>query len=325
MVHIHTNAVSILHFVSDEKQLSRLMAGACARVKTSLRPKTRRCYELLFRNFVDFCICLKKSLHDVNVGVVLAYLEYLVKNNVSVHMVSNNISSIRASLIMYGLDYLYLDHPCVRYFVKALKINRPLAVVRRNVMSLETLKHLTLLCDEIQFGFVFKPVFLIAFFGFLRISNLARHSVSAFDPFRNMTIADITFHSQSMQITIKWSKTLQYRDKVHIITLPKLKHSPLCPVKALKTAIKAYNPTPSESLFQVPSAGVWQPSGAQELPLHKMSIQSIKHHGSWASDCVWTYIQQDNSHSAHIASSFASLVHSQPWCLGTGEVSPSVP
>ena len=179
------------------------MAGACARVRTSLRPKTRHCYELLFKNFVAFCICLGKSLYDVDVGIILAYLEYLVENNVSVHMVSNNISAIRASLIIYDLNYLFLDHPRVRYFVKALKINRPLAVVKRNVMSLHTLKRLALLCDEIQFGFVFKPVFLIAFFGVLRISNLAPHSVSAFDPSRNMTIADVTFHSHSMQIAIK--------------------------------------------------------------------------------------------------------------------------
>ena len=232
--------------------------------------------------------------------------------------------------------YFYLDHLRVRYFVKALKINRPLAVVKMNVMSLHTLERLVLLCDEIQFGFPFKPVFLIAFFGFLRISSLAHHSVSAFDPSRNMTIADVTFHSHSMQFAIKWSKTLQYRDKVHVIILPKLNHSPLCPVKAIKMAIMVYKPTPSESLFQIPSAGVWHPlidsrirkvlsklgSGLQSLPFHSfrcsgatlaynahMPIQSIKHHGFWASDRVWTYIQQDNSHSAHIASSFASLVH----------------
>ena len=316
------------------------MAGASARVKSSLRPKTKRCYELLFRNFVAFCICVNKSVHDINLGVALAYLEYLVENNVSVHMVANNISAIRASLIMYGLDYLYLDHPRVRYFVKSLKINRPLAVVKRNVMSLATLKRLALLCDDIQFGFVFKPVFLIAFFGFLRISNLAPHSISSFDPSRNMTISDVIFHANSMQIAIKWSKTLQFRNKVHIITLPKLKRSPLCPVKALKTAIKVYNPAPTESLFQLPSVGRWLPlidsrirkvlsnlnvklglppnhytfhsfrrSGATLAYNAHMPIQSIKHHGSWASDCVWSYIQQDNSHSAHIASSFASLVH----------------
>ena len=139
----------LLHFVSDEKHLARLMAGASARVKSSLRPKTKRCYELLFRNFVAFCICVNKSVHDINVGVALAYLEYLVENNVSVHMVANNISAIRASLIMYGLDYLYLDHPRARYFVKSLKINRPLAVIKRNVMSLATLKRLALLCDDI--------------------------------------------------------------------------------------------------------------------------------------------------------------------------------
>ena len=72
-----------------------------------------------------FCICLKRSLHNVNVGVVLAYLEYLVENNVSVHKVSNNISAIRASLIMYGLDYLYLDHPRCKVFCESIKNQLP--------------------------------------------------------------------------------------------------------------------------------------------------------------------------------------------------------
>ena len=168
--------------------------------------------------------------------------------------------------------------------------------------------------------FYFFLKLFIAFFGFLRISNLTPHSVAVFDPSRNMTIADVTFQPQSMQIAIKWSKTLQYRNKVHIITLPRLKHSPLCPVKALKTAIKAYNPAPNESLFQLPSAGVWQPLIASRIrkvlsklnvklgvaPNHytfhsfwrsgatlaynaHMPIQSIKHHGSWVSDCGHIY------------------------------------
>ena len=111
----------LLHFQNLFQMRSTLQGwwpGRAPVVKSSLRPKTKRCYELLFRNFVAFCICVNKSVHDINLGVTLAYL---AENNVSVHMVANNISAIRASLIMYGLDYLYLDHPRVRYFVKSLK------------------------------------------------------------------------------------------------------------------------------------------------------------------------------------------------------------
>ena len=44
----------------------------------------------------------------------------------------------------------------------------------------------------------------------------------------------------------------------------------------------------------------------------QVPIQSIKHHGCWALDCVWTYIQQDETFSANIASSFAVLLHNVP-------------
>ena len=48
-------------------------------------------------------------------------------------------------------------------------------------------------------------------------------------------------------------------------------------------------------------------------------VQSIKSHGSWASDCISTCIQQDESRSADIASSFAHLINALPtpsWVFG---------
>ena len=56
----------------------------------------------------------------------------------------------------------------------------------------------------------------------------------------------------------------------------------------------------------------FQRSGATMAYNSQVPIQSIKHHGSWASDCVWTYIQQDETFSSNIASSFAVLLHNVP-------------
>ena len=39
-----------------------------------------------------------------------------------------------------------------------------------------------------------------------------------------------------------------------------------------------------------------------------VSIQQIKNHGSWASDCVWTYIQRNHIAGEDIARSFANMV-----------------
>ena len=134
-------------------------------------------------------MCSKMNLQSVSLVTILAYLEFLVKNSVSVNMVANHVSAIKAKFIMYDLQYAILDHPKVRYFIRSLKINRPLVQVKRNIMSLQVLQNLVRECNFIFAGKkkVFKAIFLMAFFGFLRISNLAPHAGKAFDPSRHLT------------------------------------------------------------------------------------------------------------------------------------------
>ena len=115
-------------------------------------------------------------------------------------------------------------------------------------MTIEVLTRLVSECDKIYGGKVFKAIFLLGFWGFLRISNLAPHA-----PSRHLTIGVITIIQENMTVTIKWSKTLQTQDKVHLLTLPRLPKSPLCPVRALKRAVKVFKPQGLDPLFQIHS------------------------------------------------------------------------
>ena len=233
-------------------------------------------------------------------------------------MVSNNLSALKASFIIYHLNHSVFENPQIKYFVKVLKINRPLKVVQRNIMTLARLRTLVSLCDTIHCGQVFKAAFLLAFFALLRISNIAPHASGAFDTSRNLTPSDIKVSRKFMNMIIKWSKTLQTRDKIHVITVPKLSCPLLCPVTALQKAIAMYNPAPQDPLFQIKTAKGWvvlidsrirkvlaklnvkmglapsyftfqtfRHSGASFAYNSRMPLGSIKQHGSWTSDCVW--------------------------------------
>ena len=317
------------------------MGDANNRIKAAFRPKTRRCYEILFRLFVGFCLCSGVDLCSLDLSCVIAYLEFLVKNKVSVNMIANHVSALKAQFIMYGLPFHILQHPKIRYFQKSLKINRPPSSVTRNIISLPILSTLVHQCSTIPFGRVFKSIFLIAFFGFLRVSNLAPHAIPAFDPTRHLTLGDIKIYATCMHIKIKWSKTMQTRDKVHVVVLPRLLGSPLCPVRALQKSIKLYSPAPDSPLFQIYTNSTWvvvtdsrirkvlaklnikmgfpknyftfhtfRRSGATLAFNSHVPIQKIKHHGSWTSDCVWRYIQQDATYSQDIATTFAKVIAS---------------
>ena len=111
----------MLHFVSGRDALTALKSRAASRVAQAFCPKTRRCYELLFRNFMGFCQVTRLNIQCIELQDLIAYLEYLVENGVSYNMVSNNMSALKANFIMYDLKFQLLEHPRIRFFIKSFR------------------------------------------------------------------------------------------------------------------------------------------------------------------------------------------------------------
>ena len=82
---------------------------------------------------------------------------------------------------------------------------------------------------------------LTMFFGMLRKSNVLSSSPNTFDPSRHLRRKDIQFHQNGMTITIRWSKTIQFKDRLHIIPLPRTPSSLLCPTLATFHAFSLTN------------------------------------------------------------------------------------
>ena len=217
-----------------------------------------------------------------------------------------------------GSGFQSLGSPSYQVFFEICKNQHaPLCPVRRNIMSMDMLLRLIRPCDTLESAFTYKAMFLMAFFGFLCISNLAPHSYSQFDPSRHLNPFDIVFKKSTMTVSLKWSKIMQTRDKVYTIVLPKLGSSIFCPVNALKRALVAYTPGPNDPLFQILTGSGFQLVTESRLrkvlsklnvklgldPHHftfhtfrcsgatcaynaHVPLQSIKSHGSWTSECV---------------------------------------
>ena len=110
---------------------------------------------------MSFCIYLKVDVCNLNVSHVLAFMECLNANQVSVNMISNYLAAIKAKLVVLGLNILPLDERKVKYYVRALKLNRPINVTVHNIISLDILLKIVHQCDYIYMGKVFKAVFQI--------------------------------------------------------------------------------------------------------------------------------------------------------------------
>ena len=149
-------------------------------IKLAYRPKTRKSYNAQFRTFVAFCICMQISIVDVHLQHLLCFMQFLSDNKLSVNMIANYLSGIKANFVLYGLNDAIFQNQKIKLYMKSLKINRPLKPIQRNIMSIEVLQSVATLCKQIFMGSVYKAVFLVAYFGFLRLSNIAPHSIAFF-------------------------------------------------------------------------------------------------------------------------------------------------
>ena len=121
------------------------------------------------------------------------------------------LSAIRAMHIAHGLETAPFKDERLPLFLKAIRIHRPFqprVLAHLDISLLEKIIHL---CDHMQFSQVFKPLYLLMFFSFLRISNVLPHAVNQFDFTRHLARGDVISGATGAVLLIKWSKTLQNR------------------------------------------------------------------------------------------------------------------
>ena len=77
--------------VLDNEALTEWSAKATSRLHLAFRSKTYKAYTTMFRTFVAFCILTKSCIENVNVNVIMSFLECLVSNAVSPCMLANYV------------------------------------------------------------------------------------------------------------------------------------------------------------------------------------------------------------------------------------------
>ena len=316
--------------------MSALTARATSRLNQAFADSTSRSYQAKFRLFVGFCCVAAMNLNTLT--PILTFLEFLTFNNTTYSGLLNYLSAVKATLLSYGVDTSAFNDPRIKLYNKAIMRHRPLNPSIKTIIDVTTLQLIIQSAGTMYMGHIFKAAILLSFFSFLRISNLVPHSISSYDPLKQLSRGDIIFARPGLHMIIKWSKTLQNKDKIKVLKVPSLGTSPLCPVAALKKVLLGTPGSSNSPLFQVKSYTKWVPLSDTRLrkaftnilkklnlgatgitfhPLHRsgatlafnlnVPMQDIQSHGTWTSEAVWSYITQDHNASTSEATSFQNL------------------
>ena len=146
--------------VVDNEALMSLSAKAATRLYQVFHPKTHGAHLTMFRTFVAFCVYTK----CLDIKIVLSFLECLVIIDCSTSMTENYVSAIKAHFVLYDLYFAVFEHPKLKYFLKALRINRPVSVKPHNIISVDRLAQISAACENFTSGLVYRAVFFSSFF-----------------------------------------------------------------------------------------------------------------------------------------------------------------
>ena len=73
------------------------------------------------------------------------------------------MSAIKAQFILYDLPFTGLQHPKIKYFLKALRIERPLSVKPHNIIYLPILAAMSESCANLPHGESYLTLFFFVF------------------------------------------------------------------------------------------------------------------------------------------------------------------
>ena len=76
-------------------KVKSLATRASVRLQAAFIPSTVKAYTSMFRTFMCFCVFVNLDVSNLDVDGILAYLECLNFNKVSVNMIKNRLNCLR--------------------------------------------------------------------------------------------------------------------------------------------------------------------------------------------------------------------------------------
>ena len=207
----------------------------------SLSAKTAKLYSLALKTFNQFVL---------GSGFVKAWPPTLDQIVAFVcHLSTKGYAHSTVNAYLSGIAFhIKIRHPfhfdptqtfIVRKLLQGLQRRRH-KVDKRLPMTLDILKHipsaLASVCSSSYEALLFSAAFCIAFFGFLRIGEIAIVSKDR-DAFKVVQFRDIKMYDQEVHFTVRYSKTDQLGKSTTLVFTEK-NDKTICPVRRLKDYMK---------------------------------------------------------------------------------------
>ena len=147
--------------------------------------------------------------------------------------VCNYLSGVRTCLALMGLEVLDTTDRQMKMFTTGLKRAMPHAVKQAEPVMPQLLLRISKVVNyKDQVEMVAWTALLLGFYMFLRKSNLVPDTMDSFDVQQQFCRSDVNLLGQdkAMMVEIRWSKTIQHKQKILRLPVLPAKNKAVCPV-----------------------------------------------------------------------------------------------
>ncbi|XP_058652489.1 uncharacterized protein LOC131552610, partial [Onychostoma macrolepis] len=316
--------------ISVSHPLRPLLEASLNSILQAVSPRTLQSYLTAWKCFKTFHSAYNLLFPDFSLLSITSFISHLnINKNLQIGSIKGYLSGVQFfHKLIYGSPSPQIANPQTSLLIKGIQKTHP---TRPDTRQPITLRILTECISTLRRGYhsihtarTLDAMFILAFFGFLRCSELA--ITSSFNPIIHPTISDLAvLDDETISYFIKQSKTDQSK-KGHFIYIFNLQ-SPILPYQALLAFLqlrKSQSKLPSDPLFtdnsNRPVTRFWfqkhlksvlllsgTPAtnfsshsfriGAATTAAHKgLSQQQIQALGRWSSEAFKSYIRSDRSH-----------------------------
>lgn len=325
-------------FIADRSQ--SLVDYAYKVQRFAFQESTKRNMRSQLQAYLNFCVHYKFSPFPVSKRVFLAYLVFLSHSLTSYQSLLNYINILKHINNALGADLAFMsNYDC---FLTQQGLRRVMGDRSTHTFPIVVdilLRILQSFQPHNVFHACMRAAFLVAFFSFLRISNLVPYTLSEAHYSTSFFLRrrDITFTPSGAYLQIFKTKIIQFKQRIVEIPLPFIPNSIMCPVTALANYFKLVHASPESPVFLAPHGSGFTPvlgrhfnlflkhcvSSIGEDPSH-FSLRSfnkggatfafncgaptefIKAQGDWKSDAYLVYLTLSTSKKQAILNAIAT-------------------
>jgi len=196
-----------------------------------------------------FAMYYSLSMFPVVEDVLIVFIQFLSRNFKSPSSVKNYILGLQTFSNIHGFPFPDIKLPHFKFQFKGIArqmLHTPSRACPITPTILEKILDTLNLSDPFQASC--WAVMVSGFLLFARIGNLLPKSHS-YDRSKQLSRSDVYVARDCLVFSLKWTKTIQFAQRVLQVPLYANPHSRLCPKKALLNMVKVSPNSPRDHLF----------------------------------------------------------------------------